>query len=401
MSRRLAVLMVTGAYYPELSGGGLQARAVVHALRSSATFAVLTTSTDPSLPRHSDDDGVAVERIFVNTDRIVSRGVAAIRFVLAFVRLARSIDVINVHGFSKKMILLVVLSRAFRKSLALTLQTGGHDEPDGVKALGRTAYWAYRQADLYLSVSPGLSRAYLEAGLPASRLRQVCNAVDTERFRPATGEERGALRRELGLPPGLALVLFVGYFALDKRPHLLYEAWAAAGVTSGLVLVGATKRSYGEVDPGLADTIRQRAASAGLSDSVFFVESSRTIEKYFRAADLYVLPSIREGLPIALLEAMACALPCIASRLPGSTDALIDDGVNGVLVAPDHPHDFAAAIKRLLEDAATAARLGSAARRTIVERYSIQSTSAAWHSAYRELAERGDRRGSADELHHQ
>jgi glycosyltransferase involved in cell wall biosynthesis len=388
MGRRLAVLMVTGAYYPELSGGGLQARAVAHALRSSTTFAVLTTSIDPSLPRHSEDDGVAVERIYVNTGRIVSRGVAAIRLVLAFARLARNVDVVNVHGFSKKMILLVVLSRAFRKPLALTLQTGGHDEPAGVKALGRTAYWAYRQADVYLSVSPGLSRAYLDAGLPASRLRQVCNAVDTDRFRPATREEREALRRDIGLPPDLALVLFVGYFSTDKRPQLLYDAWAAAGVPSRLVLIGATKPSYVEVDPGLADTIRQRAARDGLLDFLFFVESSRTIEHYVRAADLYVFPSIRTGPPISLLEAMACGLPCIASRLPGSTDALIDDEVNGVLVAPDHPRELTAAIKRLLEDASAAARLGSAARRTVVERYSIQGTSAAWHAAYRELAER-------------
>ena len=380
------VLMVTGAYYPELSGGGLQARAVVHALRGSATFAVLTTSTNPSLPTHSEDEDAVVERIYVDTARIVSRGVAAVRLVLVFARRARSVDVINVHGFSKKMMLLVVLSRVFRKPLALTLQTGGHDEPDGVKRLGRTAYWAYRHADLYLSVSPGLSRAYLEAGLPASRLRQVCNAVDTERFRPPSGEERAALRRELGLPLDLALVLFVGYFSRDKRPHLLYDAWATAGGSSGLVLVGATRPSYREVDPVLADTIRQRAASAGLQDVLFFVENTREIEKYFRAADLYVLPSIREGLPIALLEAMASALPCIASRLSGSTDTVIDDGVNGLLVAPDDQRALAAAIQRLIDDAAARARLGSAARRTVVERYSITGTRAAWHAAYSELA---------------
>lgn len=398
MDRSLTVLMVTGAYYPELSGGGLQARAVMHALRGAATFAVLTTSTDPSLPSHAEDDGVAVQRIYVNVASTVSRSVAALRLVLAFARMARNADVVNVHGFSKKMILIVALSRMLRKPLALTLQTGGHDEPGGVKALGVMAYWAYRRADLYLSVSPGLSRAYLEEGLPESRLRQVCNAVDTERFRPVTAGERAVLRSELGLPSSLPLVLFVGYFARDKRPHLMYDAWAAAGVPSGLILIGATRASYLEVDTGLADTIRERAARAGVLDLLFFVESSATIEKYFRASDLYVLPSIREGLPIALLEAMACALPCVASRIPGSTDTVIDDGVNGVLVAPDQTTAFSGAIARLLEDSVTAARLGSAARRTIVDRYSIQSTSAIWLSAYRDLAGRG---ASTTGLHRQ
>jgi glycosyltransferase involved in cell wall biosynthesis len=388
MARRLAVLMVTGAYYPELSGGGLQARAIVHALRPSVTFSVLTTSTDRSLPRRAEDDGVIVERVYVDPDRVASRIAAGFRLLWSFARMAGRADVVNVHGFSKKMILLVAISRALGKPLALTLQTGGHDEPNGVRALGRAAYWAFCRADLYLSVSPGLSRAYLAAHLPPSRLRQVCNAVDTDRFRPAAPGERDALRRELRLPCDEPLVLFVGYFGRDKRPDLLYEAWAESGVASALVLVGATRPSYREVDPALAEAIRHRAERDGRLERLFFVEQSRAIDKYFRAADVYVLPSVREGLPIALLEAMACGLPCIATRLPGSTDVIIEDGTTGVLLPPDAPHEFAAAIARLLEDPLLAARLGDGARRAVEERYSIQGTSAAWYDAYCELAAR-------------
>ena len=64
---RPRVLMVTGAYYPELSGGGLQARAVVRALKAEADFRVLTTSIDASLPQRADEDGVPIRRIFVDT----------------------------------------------------------------------------------------------------------------------------------------------------------------------------------------------------------------------------------------------------------------------------------------------------------------------------------------------
>ena len=88
----------------------------------------------------------------------------------------------------------------------------------------------------------------------------------------------------------------------------------------------------------LADRAEQHRAAdlrAEHLDRTFFVETTRTIEKYYRAVDMYVLPSIREGLPIALLEAMSSALPCVASRLPGSTDTLIEHDVSGLLVAPD------------------------------------------------------------------
>jgi glycosyltransferase involved in cell wall biosynthesis len=103
---------------------------------------------------------------------------------------------------------------------------------------------------------------------------------------------------------------------------------------------------------------------------------------------VYVLPSIREGLPIALLEAMSCGLPCVASRLPGSTDGLVEHGVNGLLVAPDDLDGLAAAIRSLVLDADASARMGAAARETIVSRYSIQQTSAAWLTAYQEVAGR-------------
>jgi glycosyltransferase involved in cell wall biosynthesis len=388
--RRPSVLMVTGAYYPELSGGGLQAREVVRALRGAALFTVLTTSTDPLLPVRSEEDGVAVWRIAVDVRSAWSQLVAAWRIVAAFFWLAPRFDMINLHGFSRKAILLVAMSRLLRKPFALTLQTGVHDEPEAARAMGRAAYWAYSHADLYLSVSPGLSRAYLGAGLSPARLRQVCNAVDVERFTPADADERRALRKELGLPLDRALVLCVGYFSRDKRPDLLYEAWsrmemAADSRPSAIVFVGATRPTYQEVDAQLAAAIRERAGARGLADRLFFVESTRVIEKYFKAVDLYVLPSIREGLPIALLEAMSSRLPCVATRLPGSTDVLIEHGVNGLLVEPDDPAALAESIRALLSDSEAASRLGSAARETVVGRYSIQRTAPAWLSAYKEL----------------
>jgi glycosyltransferase involved in cell wall biosynthesis len=140
------------------------------------------------------------------------------------------------------------------------------------------------------------------------------------------------------------------------------------------------------VDAALGPAIRAQAARDGFADRLFFVEATATIDTYFRAADLYVLPSIREGLPLALIEAMASGLPCIASRLEGATDVLIDDQVNGLLVPPDDRAGLAAALRRLLRDRADAARLGAAARATVVERYAIRTAARPWLAAYQELA---------------
>ena len=117
-----------------------------------------------------------------------------------------------------------------------------------------------------------------------------------------------------------------------------------------------------------------------------FVGPSQVVEEYFRAADAYVLPSVREASPVALLEAMASGLPCVASRLDGSTDALITDGIDGRLVPPDDVEAFAAAIGSVLTRRDYAAGLGAAARRTIVDYHSVERVSPAWLAVYRELA---------------
>jgi glycosyltransferase involved in cell wall biosynthesis len=383
--------MVTGAYYPELSGGGLQARAVVRELRGDADFCVLTTSTDAALPSNATEDGVPIRRVLVDTESATSQAAAFARIASAFVRFAPRVDIVNQHGFSRKAIMLRSMSRALGKKFVLTLQTGGVDEPSGARALGAAAYRAFAGADMYLSVSPGLSRAYLEAGLPPDKLRQVCNAVDVDRFAPVSPEERAAIRAQLRLPRDVPIVLFVGLFTRDKRPDGLYRAWSrvAAQHPSALVFIGLTRpTTHRDVDPALARTIRERAKADGLSDRVFFVEPTTAIARYFSAADIFALPSIREGLSIALLEAMSSGLACVASRLPGSTDVVIEHGANGLLVAPDDEEALAAGIGSLVASPAAIARLGAAARQTVLERYSIQRTASAWLEAYREVLQR-------------
>jgi len=371
-----------------LSGGGLQARAVVRRLRGDADFCVLTTSTDAALPSSASEEGVPIRRVLVDTESAASQAAAFVKLAAAFIQFAPRVDIVNQHGFSRKAMMFEALSRALRKKFVLTLQTGGVDEPAGARSLGAAAYRAFAGADMYLSVSPGLSRAYLEAGLPAEKLRQVCNAVDVDRFAPVLPEERSSLRARLRLPRNVPIILFVGLFTRDKRPDGLYRAWSRVAAThpSALVFIGLTRpATHRDIDAALAETIRERARADGISDRVFFVEPTTAIDRYFQAADIYALPSIREGLSIALLEAMSSGLACVASRLPGSTDVVIEDGVNGRLVAPDDEEALAAAIGSLIANPAEVKRLGAAARQTTVARYSIQQTASAWLDAYREV----------------
>jgi glycosyltransferase involved in cell wall biosynthesis len=385
-----AVLMVTGAYFPELSGGGLQARAIVRALAGRARFTVLTTSIDPSLPAHTSEEGVPIYRIYVDGHSAFARAGAMLRFMSALLALRNQVDVVNLHGFSKKAVIVALFCRLFRKPYVLTLQTGGHDEPANARMQGRLAAWAYGAADRYLSVSPGLSDAYRAAALPADRLRQVCNAVDVDRFRPARPGERDAIRGRLGLPLDRYLILFVGFFGRDKRPDWLFDAWTALPTAvrsgSGVVFVGRTDPAHGEVDADLAGSIRTRVAELGVEGSVWFVESTLEIDQYFRACDIYVLPSIREGMPIALLEAMATGLASIATSIAGSTDALLEHRRTGWLVPADNASALTTALQTLICDDEERRRCGRLARELIVSKYAIHATAPLWLAEYRALS---------------
>ena len=153
-----------------------------------------------------------------------------------------------------------------------------------------------------------------------------------------------------------------------------------------LVFVGATRSQYFEVDDRLADDMRAEAERAGVSDRLVFADPTPRIEEYFRSADVFALPSSREGLPVALLEAMATGLPAVASRLPGSTDTIVDDGRTGVLVTPGDVDALANAIEKLLTNRETASAIGAAARRHVANEFSADRTASGWLNAYQAVA---------------
>ena len=301
----------------------------------------------------------------------------------------RGVCLVHLHGISSKNIVVGWCARWLGLKVVVTLHTSGQDEPAAVRARSQAEYRSLVAADRVMSISPHLSQRYLEAGLDPRRLVKAFNGVDTARFRPAGEDERAALRRELGLPDG-PMVLFVGFFGPDKRPDVLLEAWSlvrATGRYASLVFVGATSSLYFEVDGGLATKMASRAEQLGLTAGLRFVAPTPDVDRYFRAATIYALPSVREAMPMALLEAMSCGLPCVASRLPGATDVMIEDGRNGRLVTPDAPADLAAVISGWLDDPAAGLAVGRAARETVESRYAISRAAEVWSEVYRQVLE--------------
>jgi glycosyltransferase involved in cell wall biosynthesis len=245
-----------------------------------------------------------------------------------------------------------------------------------------------RLTDVIINVSWSQAREGIALELfHPSQSVVIVNGVDGGEIR-RLAKESGVPRQALGLGPGHLVMGCLTRFDPVKRTELLLEAVVRLRPSMPglhLVLAGA-----GEEERSL----RQRALRAGIVGDVTFLNFLPRAPRLLPALDLYVSASRREGLPLAVLEAMAAGLPVVATRVPGHVD-VVEDGVTGLLADPDDPADLAGKAAALLTDADRRAAMGAAARRRVTQEFGIDRMVAETAAVYRDLVARGGRRGGA------
>lgn len=212
-----------------------------------------------------------------------------------------------------------------------------------------------------------------EVGLPPAKVGLIRNGVDTSRFGPPAGRERAAL----GIPRGRPIVGTVGRLDPAKDHRTLVAAFrtiVSAFPEAVLVIIGE-----GPQRPELESYVKQH----GLGESVRFLGERFDVPSLLPGMDVFVLSSVNEGLPLALLEAMACARPVVATDV-GGVAGVMDKGRAGVLVARDDADGIAKAVIGLLRDPVSAARMGAEGRKIVEERYDLASTVNAYLALCRE-----------------
>ena len=236
-------------------------------------------------------------------------------------------------------------------------------------------------ADAFVAVSRRIREELLHAGAPAHAVWEITNGVDTDRFSPATPSEKRVLRLVLGLEGG-PLVVFSGRLAPEKGVDVLLRAWPrVVDLVPGarLCVVGS-----GGDEAQLRDLARQ----LGVEGSATWAGGVLDAAPYTRAADLAVLPSRTEGMPVALLEAMSAGVPVVATSVGGSAEVL-EHGRTGLLVPPDDPAALGAAIAEALRDDAASSRRADAARAHALARHAMPVVADRYVALYQALLHRG------------
>jgi glycosyltransferase involved in cell wall biosynthesis len=217
--------------------------------------------------------------------------------------------------------------------------------------------------DGMIAVSTDVKEAILDTlgSSVENKVTVISNAVDLERYRKPVNKQR--IRGALGLAGDLCLMLVVAMLREQKGHRYLIEA--AARVVPRfpnlhLLFVG---------DGALKEELLAQTNALGLGKNIHFLGVRSDIPDLLAVSDYFVLPSLWEGMPVALFEAMASGLPVIATEVSGSKQ-VIEPGVTGMLIPPGDSQKLAEAIVEILSHPEQAAAMGWAAQRRVNEEYS-------------------------------
>jgi glycosyltransferase involved in cell wall biosynthesis len=249
------------------------------------------------------------------------------------------------------------------------------------KARYRLNRWTVGLADRVVAVSASVADFCIDhVGLPADKLVVIPNGVDLPVEPPASRQETRAelalsAAEGLDLPPDAPVIGAVCRLDPLKGLNFLLQALARlAGVW--LVVVG---------DGPERDRLVALTVELGLAGRVCWAGQRRDVSRLLSAFDLFVQPSLHEGLPNAVLEAMAAGLPVVATAVGGTPEAVVD-GVTGLLVPPADVEALAQALAGLLADPERRQRLGRAGRQRVAEHFSLAQMVAKTERLYRDLS---------------
>jgi glycosyltransferase involved in cell wall biosynthesis len=287
---------------------------------------------------------------------------------LAWLFRRERIDVVHTHD-DKPLVYAPLAARLARVSTVIHTR---HGRSFGASARQQfVSSLAARLTDRFVCVSEDSARLTIGQGVPARKVCAIWNGIDTGRFAFSGPVERGPLVTVARLSPekDLDTLLRATALACREEPEFRLEIAGDGPCMTGL---------------------RRVTAELGLGERVHFHGEVRDVPALLARASLFALSSLSEGVSLTLLEAMGRGLPCVATRVGGNPEVVVD-GTTGLLVPSRDPAALAAALLRLWRAPEEGRRMGLAGRRRVLESFDIRRMVRRYEQLYRVPALRGDR----------
>lgn len=397
---QLRICILTETYYPVTGGGETQARTLAEGLAADgAAVHLITRRSDHALAARQLLGGVTVHRVGpAGKGHLRKWGMLA----TALVRLLRErqqYDLLLVCGFRVLGVPALLAGMLLGRPCVLKADSQGemsgtffdaglarlrlrHDRfPVSVALRLRNAL--FLRAERFVAISEVIEVEYLQARIPQRRIVRIPNSTNPAVFRPVDAGEKAGLRRRLDLPADRSIVTYTGRLVTTKGLPSLLRAWRTvigARPDALLVLVG----SGGLGLQNCEEALRQYVAEHALQSTVRFTGSVDNVHEYLQASDVFVFPTEREAFGISVIEAMACGLPVVTTRVDGIRD-IVRPGVDALALFPGDDEALAAAVCQALAGGPTIAAIAAEARKRVVEAYSNESVIATYRRVFQEV----------------
>lgn len=365
-----SVLMLIANFYPAVGGAEKQCFEISLSLISRNIKVTVLTRKLKNTPKEQTLNGIFVRRLSAFGTGFVN----AVSFmILSFLYLwkhSKEYDIIHVHLASSPALVAMAIGKLFGKKVLIKLAGGrGVDEI----TLSQKTLSGRIKLKLFLFLKPKLlvmNKDVLDwlktTEFASLELQQFKNGVDTGKYSMLMYNEKINAKQKLGFENVLTF-LFVGRLSPEKRIREFIEIWAELMQEEGipkkvhLVIVGKGPQEQ---------DMRQAVEVLNLSGTITMTGEKMDLLPYYHAADVFILPSVSEGLSNSMLEAMSCGLAVIASRVGGAREAIVE-GKNGFLFDPMNRQEIKSCIKKFLSDYGLALRMGEKSREIVVNNYSM------------------------------
>jgi len=378
---QMRIQMVSGQFYPIIGGAESQALNLSKSLVKKNIKVSVVTIRKKNLKKFEYVEGIPVFRIFSPRIRCIGKYIYLVTFFLYLVKTRNKYDIIHIHQGLSPAFAAVLAGKVLRKKTIIKI--GNCGERFDIKVLknsyliGRFMAAILKKANAIIYINSEMKKELIKEGFSRERLYYIPNGVDIEIYAPPKNKkEKKAMKEKLNLPLG-KIVLFVGTLYPKKNLEFLIREWKEIVRLlpyAHLILLG---------DGPQKEELLNLTEKLGVKENVHLIGEKKDVEEHLVAADLFVLPSLVEGLSNALLEAMASGLPCVVSNIPGNRD-LIEDGKNGQLFTLSDGEKMKEVVIYLLKNEEFAYSMGREARET-VEEYSFHKVVPQYLNFYSKL----------------
>ncbi len=300
---------------------------------------------------------------------------------LLLIKNRKRFDLVHFHGASLPLFINYPLLRLMRKKVIAKVAAANiGTELGSIKGryfgAGNLVINCMRNIDAIVAISEEIKEGLFQDGFKQAQIVRIPNFIDIRVFKRLSEEEKKIKKAQL-LDNNRVCVVFSGRFIGRKGIDYLLRAWKVVSekTDSLLYLLG---------DGPLLKDMKELAGALSISEKVVFNGHVNNIVDYLNAGDIFVLPSLQEGMPNSLLEAMACGMSVVATKIGGVED-VVEDGYNGLLVKPGDDQDLAMGILKLIQNSDMRKKLSDNAHKTILENYSLESVVPKYLKLYKEV----------------